>query len=162
MKFRQITNVSENLFSFSPTPRDENNFPNDVSTRAPRTSPELFTWRGKVFSAFMFTLFCCCLAQQAFAQSITPCSTAVKIGNFGVDGDFYANTPASIGSNDDDWFNSTLYPGPGFGVIGVTAATANPPISAAAFRSIIQSGSGPVGRNYTYVQRMSVPFGTVV
>src|SRR2546423_12029787 len=54
---------------------------------------------------------------QSQAQSFTPCSTAVKIGNFGVDGDFYANTPASLGNNDDDWFNSTLYPGAGFGVI---------------------------------------------
>src|SRR4051812_7555769 len=56
----------------------------------------------------------------AKAQSVTPCTTAVSVANFEVDGDFYANTIAT----GDDWFFSNRYPGPGVGVIGTTAATA--------------------------------------
>ena len=90
---------------------------------------------------------------QANAQAT--CLIPSNIANFGVDGDVKANTPASIMG--DSWFYSNVYPGTGIGVIGTTAATAIPAISAATFKSIIQGATSPQGRNRTYAQRMSVP-----
>src|SRR5437016_6314556 len=49
------------------------------------------------------------LSHQAFSQAATVCTTAVNVANFGVDGDLYANTPAS--ANGDDWFFSSQFPG---------------------------------------------------
>jgi hypothetical protein len=90
--------------------------------------------------------------QKVDAQAT--CSTPTNIANFGVDADLKANTPAPILG--DSWFYSNIYPGPGIGVIGTTAATAMPAISSAAFNTIVQTGSTS-GRNRTYMQRMSVP-----
>ncbi|MDQ3049763.1 MAG: hypothetical protein M3Q95_02640, partial [Bacteroidota bacterium] len=88
------------------------------------------------------------------------CGTPANIANFGLDGDVHANTPVSIMG--DSWFYSNVFPGSGIGVIGTTAATAIPAISASAFNSIIQGASNSQGRNRTYSQRMSVPYLTQV
>lgn len=88
------------------------------------------------------------------------CSTPSLISGFGVDGDVHANTPVLIGG--DSWFYNNVYPGTGIGVIGLTAATAQPALTAAQFNSLIQSASTSQGRNRTYVQRMGYPSLTVV
>jgi len=91
------------------------------------------------------------------AQCVTAvCSTATNIGNFGIDGDLYPNTnPGTLFPDlSDDWFSDAAYPGPGIGIIGLTAATSPNGISAMAFKSLIQSGPTI---NRTYVQRMAVP-----
>src|SRR5436190_14193591 len=63
-----------------------------------------------------------CAVYTVHAQ-ITPCVNDTNVGNFGLDGGFYANTP--ISADGDDWFDSlAIYPGPNRGVIGRTAATA--------------------------------------
>ena len=91
---------------------------------------------------------------------IATCNTATTISNIGIDSDVNANTAFP---NTDDWFLNSLYPGTGIGIIGTSAATAQPPlqISAADFATMLQSASGSVGRNRTYVQRMSVPYLTI-
>jgi hypothetical protein len=108
--------------------------------------------RGLVLTmAVMFLMLVS--ASRGFAQAT--CTSPTNIANFGVDGDIKANTPAAVMG--DSWFYSNVYPGTGIGVIGTTAATATPAISAATFKSIIQSATSPQGRNRTYAQRMSVP-----
>jgi len=102
------------------------------------------------------------LSRQGFSQSATVCTTAVNYSNFGVDGDLYANTPVS--ANGDDWFLSSQFSGSNIGVIGTTIATAQPPLllSATDFRDLIKNATSVAGRNRTYMQRMSVPTGSVV
>src|SRR4051812_47463925 len=97
---------------------------------------------------------------NSFSQSLTPCTTAVSLSHFGVEADLYANYPAALAV--DDWFLGANS-GTGIGVIGQTAATAKPPyaISAADFRTLIQSAATLAGRNKKYEQRMAVPFGTL-
>jgi gliding motility-associated-like protein len=91
---------------------------------------------------------------------IATCNTATTISNIGIDSDMNANTAFP---NTDDWFLNSLYSGTGIGIIGTSAATAQPPlqISAADFATMLQGASGAVGRNRTYVQRMSVPYLTI-
>ncbi|MFN9596118.1 MAG: HYR domain-containing protein, partial [Bacteroidota bacterium] len=95
------------------------------------------------------------LGLQANAQSITPCSADTNVANFGLDGDMTANTPGSLGGTNDDWFQNSAFPGLGIGIIGTSAATSPNGISAADFKALIQNAS-LIGRNRTYVQRMSV------
>lgn len=93
-----------------------------------------------------------------FAFGQTTCSTPATIAGFEVDADVKANTMSpTLG---DGWYYFPSNPGAGIGVIGTTAATATPPISASQFNTIIQSAANVVDRNRTYTQRMSVPFMT--
>lgn len=91
---------------------------------------------------------------------VATCNTATNIANLGIDAEVDANNPFS---NSDDWFLSGSFSGTGIGIIGTTAATAQPPlkISASAYSSMLQSSGTVAGRNITYVQRMSVPYLTV-
>ncbi|MFZ9942129.1 MAG: hypothetical protein ACO3O0_00830, partial [Bacteroidia bacterium] len=110
------------------------------------------------YSIIIASIVWCVLSIPAFGQST--CSTPTQISGFGVDGDVNANTPASVMG--DSWFSSPLYPGTGVGVIGSTAATAIPAMSAAQFNSIIQAGATSQDRNRTYLQRMSYPYLTSI
>ncbi|MFM7216574.1 MAG: hypothetical protein ACKO1U_00995, partial [Bacteroidota bacterium] len=112
--------------------------------------------RHSVFIVFFFYLLSGVFLQEASAQSYAVCDTIGLPLNFEMDGNLSANT---IFSGSDDWFVS---PGLGTGVIGTTAASAMPPlqISAAAFKSILQSAATPAARNLRYEQRMSVPIAT--
>ena len=111
-------------------------------------------------AATMFLLVCHAIFFDGSVSGQTTCSSPTLVSGFGVDADVHANTPVGVGG--DSWFYSNVFPGPGIGVIGTTAATATPAISAAQFGSMIQSAATSQGRNRTYVQRMSYPALTVV
>ena len=108
----------------------------------------------------------------AHAQLVVQCSTSVNVANFGVEGDLFANTPGSFTSGyvgvanpaiHDDWFkDNASYPGFGMGIINTSIDAAGTglatQLSAADFKSLVSNQAlGPVQRNLTYVQRMSVP-----
>ena len=138
---------------------------NSIQYRQGMYRPESKRERKFLLNGFYFLLLLAALTiptQNTQGQSVTPCTTAVNLGNFGVDADLYANFPAAIGG--DDWFFSSSLPGTGIAVIGTTAATAKPPlmISAADFRTLIATAPNLAAKNRTYEQRMSVPFGTFV
>jgi hypothetical protein len=112
---------------------------------------------GLMMLAFIL-LFTMAWTSIANAQSTTVCTSDTVVGNYGVDGDLYANSPSALNPQGphDDWFQSDTIPGPGIGVIGTTAATSVPVgLSAAQFRAIISNPASD--RNRTYVQRMAVP-----
>src|SRR5689334_8706237 len=92
------------------------------------------------------TCFLLMIGIQKITDALTPvvCTTPIVLANFGVDRDHYATTPIA---NSDDLFYSSAYPGAGIGVIGITAATATPPISAADFRTIVSTAATAVDRN---------------
>ena len=117
-----------------------------------------FNRMTRTFYSIIASIVWCVLSIPAFGQST--CSTPTQISGFGVDGDVNANTPASVMG--DSWFSSPLYPGTGVGVIGSTAATAIPAMSAAQFNSIIQAGATSQDRNRTYLQRMAYPYLTSI
>ncbi|HEX5001144.1 MAG TPA: hypothetical protein VFW78_01500, partial [Bacteroidia bacterium] len=114
--------------------------------------PDYLLFTAKKYVTAFFVLFFFSFG-SLFAQ--TTCLTPTLVSGFEVDGDVTANTLSPV--NGDSWFVLPGNPGTGIGVIGTTAATATPAISASQFKSIIQAASGSVGRNRTYVQRMSVP-----
>ncbi|MGR6088235.1 MAG: T9SS type B sorting domain-containing protein [Arcticibacter sp.] len=102
------------------------------------------------------------LALVVFFATITnswgqsTCSTPTQISGFGVDGDLNANSPAAVLG--DSWFSSPSFPGIGVGIIGSSALTASPAISASQFGTVIQAAPTQQGRNRTYLQRMAFPF----
>ena len=72
----------------------------------------------------------------ANAQSVT-CDVPANVSNFGMDGDLYSNYPNPLVDDQstclpvctgvqDDWFSSSIYPGPGLGVIGQGPLTSIP------------------------------------
>ncbi|MFM7217033.1 MAG: hypothetical protein ACKO1U_03335, partial [Bacteroidota bacterium] len=97
------------------------------------------------------------MTETTYAQSVTACTTSTVVSRFGVDADLYSSTPWA---NTDDWFTNPLVVDSGIGIIGQSAATSPRGISAAAFRSLLQSGVG--GMNYSYEQRMAFPYQTVI
>ena len=104
-------------------------------------------------AATMLLLICHALLFDGYVSGQATCSTPTLVSGFGVDGDVHANTPSGVGG--DSWFYSNVFPGPGIGVIGTTAATATPAISASQFRTLVQTASTSQGRNRTYLQRMN-------
>ncbi len=101
----------------------------------------------------MLLLICHALLFDGYVSGQATCSSPTLVSGFGVDGDVHANTPLGVGG--DSWFYSNVFPGPGIGVIGTTAATATPAISASQFRTLVQTASTSQGRNRTYLQRMN-------
>lgn len=87
------------------------------------------------------------------------CIDTVLVAGFGLDGELYSNDTVVGG---DDWFADSATAG-NLGVIGITAATAMPPlqISANDFRNLMVNAVTYADRNLTYGQRMAVPAGTV-
>jgi hypothetical protein len=61
-------------------------------------------------AAVMLVFLMTAIGLKANAQSITPCSTAVNVANFGLDGDMTANTPGSLVGTNDDCFRNWKKP----------------------------------------------------
>ena len=93
-------------------------------------------------------------------QVLIGCTDSAVAEGFALDAGLYANTTFF---NSDDWFTDSLG-GSGFGVIGLTSATAQPPVvlSARDFRDTLVGAPSFSDANITYVQRMAVAPGTML
>ncbi|MFM9052180.1 MAG: hypothetical protein ACKOKF_07680 [Bacteroidota bacterium] len=115
----------------------------------------------KIESIRLLTALMClsmiAVVNETTAQSVTACTTSTVVNRFGLDGDLYNSTPVS---NSDDWFFNASAVDSGLAIIGESATTSPRGISAAAFKSLLQSGVG--GMNYSYEQRMAFPYQSVI